>query len=99
MINILLCCSAGISTSLFVQQTKEYASKNNIDINIKAIPFSNINGHLESADIIVLAPQIRFQKEKTQELTSKPVYVVDMRDYGTMNVEKILAEITKLVEN
>lgn len=99
MINILLCCSAGMSTSLFVQKTNDYASKNNIDIETQAIPFSNINDHLESADVIALAPQIRFQKEKAQELTSKPVYVVDMRDYGTMNVEKVLSEIMKLAEN
>lgn len=99
MINILLCCSAGMSTSLFVQKTKDYASKNNIDLEIQAIPFADISDHLESADVIALAPQIRFQKEKAQELTEKPVYVVDMRDYGTMNVEKVLAEITKLTEH
>ncbi|MGL4367621.1 MAG: PTS sugar transporter subunit IIB [Brevinemataceae bacterium] len=98
MTNILLCCSAGMSTSLFVQKTKDHAKEINEPIEITAVPVSELDSHIGQADIIVLAPQIRFQKDTVTGKTDKPVFIIEMRDYGTMNVQKVLPEILAAVK-
>lgn len=55
--------------------------------------------NLDKANIIVLAPQIRFQHKTISEKTTKPVINIEMRDYGTMNVEKVLPEILEALRS
>ena len=38
MKNIVLCCAAGMSTSMLVQRMKEAAQKKGIEVSIKAVP-------------------------------------------------------------
>lgn len=95
MINVVLCCSAGMSTSLFVQKTIDYAKEQGIDIIIQAISVTELDSYLNThdVDLVAIAPQIRFQKESIESKTTKPVFVVEMRDYGMMNVSKVLPEM------
>ena len=51
---------------------------------------------LQEVDCCLLGPQVRYEKknieQKIQELGLKvPFDVIDMRDYGTMNGEKVYA--------
>ncbi len=94
MTKIILCCSAGMSTSLFVKKTKDHADEIGEAIDIIAIPISELDANLkEDVSVIVLAPQIRFQKETIVAKTDKPLMIIEMRDYGMMNVQKVLPEI------
>ncbi len=94
MTKIILCCSAGMSTSLFVQKAKAYAEEIGEVIEINAISVSELDANLkDDVSIVVLAPQIRFQKDTVLSKTDKPVMVIEMRDYGMMNVQKVLPEI------
>lgn len=52
MKNIILCCAAGMSTSLLVQKMREAASKKKLDISIKAIPVAEFKDNLQDADLI-----------------------------------------------
>ncbi|MGL4677464.1 MAG: PTS sugar transporter subunit IIB [Brevinema sp.] len=98
MVKIILCCSAGMSTSLFVQKTKNYAEEIGEEIDIIAISVAELDAVLtDDVSIVLLAPQIRFQKDSVVAKTNKPVVVIEMRDYGMMNVQKVLPEILKLV--
>ena len=38
MKNIVLCCAAGMSTSMLVQRMKDAAQKKGIEVSIKAVP-------------------------------------------------------------
>ncbi len=94
MTKVLLCCSAGMSTSLFVQKALKHAEETGIEIEIKAISVTELEANLtDDIDVIVIAPQIRFQLEGISAKTDKPVMVIEMRDYGMMNVQKVLPEI------
>lgn len=99
MKTIIICCSAGMSTSLFVQKLKQYAENINEFINIFAISITEIDNYLDKAHVIVLAPQIRFLYKTITEKTTKPVINIEMRDYGTMNVQKVLPEILAALRN
>ena len=49
---------------------------------------------VDNVDIVLLGPQVRFQKETVEKLVKGriPVEVMDMRLYGMMNGEAILED-------
>ncbi|WZU02621.1 PTS sugar transporter subunit IIB [Erysipelothrix sp. D19-032] len=50
------------------------------------------------ADIVLLGPQVRFNLSTVQkQLPEKPIEVIDMRAYGTMNGEAVIAEVKKVL--
>ena len=89
---ILLACSSGMSTSLLVNKMKESAIEKGIEIDIEALPISECSTVIDSVDIVLLGPQVRFQKPQVDALVAGrvPVEVIDMRLYGTMNGKAIL---------
>lgn len=94
MVNIMLVCAAGMSTSLLVNKMKEHAVKQNIQVNIWATGEADFKLNWEKADIILLGPQVRYQEAKIKETVQGkiPVAVIDMMSYGTMNGKKVLED-------
>ena len=96
MKNIMLVCGAGMSTSLLVTKMEKAAKTLGDDVHIFALPISEGIKRLQDVDCCLLGPQVRYEKknieQKIQELgLSVPFDVIDMRDYGTMNGEKVYA--------
>jgi len=104
MKQILLVCSAGMSTSLLVTKMEAAAKEEGYDCKIFALPFSDAPRVLEEVDVILLGPQVRFQKSAIEKLAAGrkngviPVDVIDMRDYGTMNGKAVFAMAKKMIE-
>ena len=92
MKKILLVCSAGMSTSLLVNKMKSAAQDMNVEVEIEALPVSECSTKINEVDIVLLGPQVRFQKPQVEKLTngSVPVEVIDMRQYGIMDGKGIL---------
>ena len=103
MKQILLVCSAGMSTSLLVTKMEGAAKDAGYDAKIFALPFSDTPRVLEDVDVILLGPQVRFQKSAIEKLAAGrkkgpiPVEVIDMRDYGTMNGKAVFEMAKKLI--
>ncbi|AGX42004.1 PTS sugar transporter subunit IIB [Clostridium saccharobutylicum] len=94
MKKILLVCSAGMSTSLLVTKMQAAAKEQGIEIGIEALPVAECSTVVDSVDIVLLGPQVRFQKSQVEKLVNGriPVEVIDMRAYGTMNGKAILED-------
>lgn len=100
MINILLICSAGMSTSLLVTKMQKVATEKNIEANIWAVGDAESSSNIPKADVILLGPQVRFLLSKIKEQAKgKVVASIDMVAYGTMNGEKVLDSALKLLED
>lgn len=97
MKKILLVCAAGMSTSLLVNKMKAAAKEMGIEIDIDALPVSECSSVIDTVDIVLLGPQVRFQKPQVDALVKGrvPVEVIDMRLYGTMNGKAILDQVLK----
>ena len=67
MKQILLVCSAGMSTSLLVTKMEGAAKDAGYDAKIFALPFSDAPRVLEDVDVILLGPQVRFQKSAIEK--------------------------------
>lgn len=93
---ILLICSAGMSTSMVMKKMREAAVAKKMDATIWAVGDAEAERNVRTADIILLGPQVRFLLNKIQEMAGeKPVMVMDMMNYGTMNGAKILEDTVK----
>lgn len=92
MYNILLVCSAGMSTSMMVKKMQDAAAAKGVDAKIWAVGDAESVEEVTKADIVMLGPQVRFLEKKMKERVhnEKPVVVIDMMAYGTMNGEKVL---------
>ena len=99
MKKILLVCAAGMSTSLLVNKMVAAAKEKGIEINIDALPVSECSSVIDTVDIVLLGPQVRFQKPQVDALVQGriPVEVIDMRLYGTMNGKAILEQVIEKI--
>ena len=100
MKNILLVCNAGMSTSFLVNKMNEAAKGMGVEVNIKALPVAECKNVIDTVDIVLLGPQVRFQKPQVDALVKGrvPVEVIDMRLYGTMNGAAVLDRALELMK-
>lgn len=100
MKNIVLCCAAGMSTSMLVQKMKDAAQKKGVDVTIKAVPVAEFEENIATADIVLLGPQVKYEQAKLQALADplEKVAVIDMMDYGMMKGDAVLDKALKLLE-
>src|SRR4051812_11923804 len=101
---ILLVCSAGMSTSLLMTKMQKSAQEKGIDAKVNAMSSNEATKLLakEKVDVILIGPQVRFMKSKFEKLvadTHIPVEVIDMKDYGKMDGEKVLTTALELIKN
>lgn len=94
MKNIMLVCGAGMSTSLLVTKMEKAAAALGEEANIFALPILDGLKHLSEVDCVLMGPQVRYDKpqvlSKMKEMNiTIPCEVIDKRDYGTMNGEKV----------
>ena len=101
MKKILLCCSAGMSTSLVVNKMQKAADDKGIEAEIWAEPMDKASSEVPKADVVLLGPQIKFALHEIKKLTDQAgnkIGVIDMMDYGMMNGEKVLNMALELLE-
>ncbi len=102
MKRILLVCAAGMSTSLLVNKMNDAAKDKGIEVDIEALAVSSAEKAIAKADVVLLGPQVRFQKAQVDKIVAGlpspiPVDIIDMRDYGTMNGKAVLEKALSLI--
>lgn len=96
---LLLICGAGMSSSLLSNKVNEAITKRNLDIEAWAIPSVDIKLNIDKADVVLLAPQIRFMLKQFADLLGEtPIQVIDFQVYGSMNGDKIVDQGIKIYE-
>ena len=101
MKKILLCCSAGMSTSLLVTKMKKEAENQGIDVEINAVALELFEENVTKYDVFLLGPQVKFKKNDFQKVADqygKKVEVINMMDYGTMTGANVLAFALNLIK-
>ncbi|HHB2142301.1 PTS sugar transporter subunit IIB [Escherichia albertii] len=102
MKNILLVCAGGMSTSMLVKRMIEHANAISFNVNITALAIAEAKGKIKNneVDIVLLGPQVRFQKTELDAVSQGkiPIAVIDMKDYGTMNGQAVFELTMKLLQ-
>lgn len=100
--NILLCCAAGMSTSLLVTKMEKAAQEQGLEGKIWAVPANQVNLHIDNADVLLLGPQVRFLLPKMKTLGEEkgiPVDAINPAHYGMCNGAEVLKTAINLVNN
>lgn len=96
--NILLCCNAGMSTGLLVTKMEAYTKEQGIEAKIWAVGASDINNHIDNADVLLLGPQVRYMLPNLKKVGEEKGISVDAINpvhYGMCNGE----EVVKFAQN
>ena len=102
MLRVMLVCSAGMSTSLLVTKMMNAAKNDGIDIEIFAVAEVEVKENIDQADVVLLAPQVRFLFNKMkQELEPRgiPLAVIDGMNYGLMKGDAVVKQALELTAN
>ena len=97
---ILLCCSAGMSTSMLVQRMEKAAEQRGMDCRIEALPVSAFEDVVQDFDVCLLGPQVRFQLaelQKTASLYGKRIEAISPTAYGMMKGDEVLDQALSLM--
>lgn len=91
MINILLVCGEGASTSLLAQKMMAEAQSQGVEAHVWAVSQAFISQNAPEADVVLVGPQLRFQLPVLKsKVGDKPIDVIDMRSYGRMDGAGVL---------
>ena len=62
---VLLICSAGMSTSLLVNNMLKFADAGDV---VDALPFGELEEKIDNYDVVLLGPQIRFKLKEVEKI-------------------------------
>jgi len=91
--NILLCCAAGMSTSLLVTKMEAFAKEQGLEGKIWAVSADSVKNNIDQADVLLLGPQVRYLLKQMKELGESkgiPVDVINPIHYGTCNGAEVV---------
>lgn len=100
--NIVLVCSAGMSTSMLVNKMRKSAEDRGIEADINAVAESQLKNHLNDLDVVLIGPQVRYlEKQIRQQVEQKGIKVdiIDQMAYGMVKGEKVLDQAIELTND
>lgn len=96
---ILLCCLAGVTSTLFASKLKDAASRKRNDVMVWSASEHAVEHSIALADVVLVTPQLKGSVEKIQALDpSKKVILISDEDFANFNAIKIFDTVLKEVE-
>ena len=101
MFRIMLCCSAGMSTSMLVRKMVEEAETRGLPVKIDAYGVAELDTQFPNYQVVLLGPQVKYMLTTLSEKAATqgvPVKAIDMMDYGMQRGDKVLDYALSLIE-
>jgi len=87
---ILLCCLAGVTSTLFSSKLKDAASRKRVDATVWSASEHAVEYSVDLADVILVEPQLKGSVDKIKALApEKPVILISDEDFVNFNAMKI----------
>ena len=93
---IILCCSQGMSSSIFVRALRKEIKEQNLDYTVASIGIFELSKYIDKADVVLLAPQVKYAFKDISEMSKGyniPTVLINEKDYGIMNAKNVLKNI------
>lgn len=89
--NVLIVCSAGMSSSSLVHKMRQSAKiKGYDDLKIGSCPSNQLFEYIDESDILLITPQlIHLKKQIEEDFPNKDIRVISQEAYGRQDTEKI----------
>ncbi len=101
MFRIMLCCSAGMSTSLLVRKMEEAAKERDIPVEIDAFGVAEFDTQFPRYQVVLLGPQVKYMLKTLSEKAAAhgiPVQPINPMDYGMQRGNEVLDYALSLIE-
>ncbi len=98
---ILLVCGAGASSGFMAAAARKAAKKQNVDIEIKAKSESEISNNVDSIDLLLIAPHLKYMINEVQDLCEKAgtkYGIIPQRVYGSLDGNGLVRFITETLQ-
>lgn len=99
--HILLICGAGASSGFMAASARKAAKKGGKDLDIKAKSESELNDSLDSADLLLVAPHLKYMLDEVKtacEQNGTKYGIIPQKVYGSLNGLDLIAFAEKLLE-
>lgn len=100
MVRIMLCCSAGMSTSMLVRKMVEAATERELEVDIEAYGVAEFDTQFPRYQVVLLGPQVKYMLKTLSEKAATqgiPVQPIDPMDYGMQRGDKVLDYALSLI--
>ena len=100
MYKIMLCCSAGMSTSLLVRKMVEAANERDLPVQIDAYGVSEFDMQFPQYQVVLLCPQVNYILTSLSDNAASqilPVQPIDTMDYGMQRGDNVLNYALSLI--
>ena len=101
MFRIMLCCSAGMSTSLLVRKMLEAAKERGLEVEIDAYGVAEFDTQFPRYQVVLLGPQVKYMLNTLSEKAAAhgiPVQPINQMDYGMQRGNEVLDYALSLIE-
>ncbi len=101
MFRIMLCCSAGMSTSLLVRKMLEAAKERELQVEIDAYGVAEFDTQFPRYQVVLLGPQVKYMLNTLSEKAAAlgiPVQPINAMDYGMQRGNEVLDYALSLIE-
>ena len=101
MVKIMLCCSAGMSTSLLVRKMVEEAQTRGLPVEIDAYGVAEFDTQFSRYQVVLLGPQVKYMLNTLSETAAtcgSPVQPINPMDDGMQRGDKVLDYALSLIE-
>ncbi|EGT3582520.1 PTS sugar transporter subunit IIB [Klebsiella oxytoca] len=102
MKKIMLCCSAGMSTSLLVKKMIAEAEQRRLPVEINAFGVTEFDQQVGHYQVVLLGPQVKYMQKDLQKQADKygiRVEPINMMDYGMQKGGAVLDFALSLIDN
>lgn len=93
---ILLCCSSGLTSSLFVMKLNDFCKEHNINYHFKAASIFDKEALNKEYDLLLMAPQVQHYTKGLANIFHQRILNIDPNDYGQYNCNNIIAKIQEI---
>ena len=95
-LNVLLVCGSGASSEFMAANMRKAASKQGLDIDIKARSESEIENYIDEINVLMVGPHLAYILDEVEEYThGEDVKVILMKPdyYSVLNGEMAIAHL------
>lgn len=97
---ILLCCLAGVTSTLFSTKLKEAASRNRVEATVWSASEHAVEYSIDLADVVLVEPQLKGSVDQIRAMSpEKPVILISEDDFKNFNAMKIFQMAYDAVNN
>lgn len=94
---ILLVCSGGMSTTILMTKMQKYAEEKGFSLEIDACSAAVCQDKASHYDVVLLGPQIAYQKSSISAKLSNPVASIQPQDYAMARCENIFKQVDEMM--